>query len=132
MQVTPPDEVFWYGFTSLFIPPSGRGGKGIMYGSAHVKWADYRSRYDVVNEVREATVDPHGVLTMRVLILRRQLAYEEGPLPDERLRDDLPPKEFDIQLEPAAEQLRELRGMHQYTRGTEVYQAAVERYVRID
>jgi Predicted nucleotide-binding protein containing TIR-like domain len=132
LQVTPPNEVFWYGFTSLFIPPNGRGGKGIMWGSAEVKWGDYRSRYEVVNEVREATVDRHGALTLRVLILRRQLAYEDGLPPDDRLVGGLPPKEFDIHLEPATEQARELRGTHHYVRGTEVHQAAVERYVRID
>ena len=132
MHVTPPDEVYWFGFTSLFIPPSGRGGRGIMYGSAHVKWAGYRSQHDVVNEVRDATVDRQGVLTLRVLILRRQLVHEEGSLTDDRLRGDLPAKEFDIHLEPAAGQSRELRGVHQYTRGTDAYQAAVERYRRID
>jgi hypothetical protein len=55
MPVSSPNEVYWYGFTFLFIPPGGRAGKDIMYGSAHVNWAGYRSRYDVINEVREAT-----------------------------------------------------------------------------
>jgi hypothetical protein len=128
MHVTPPDEVYWFGFTSLFIPPGGRSGKGIMYGSLHTKWAGYRSQHDVVNEVRDATVDRQGVLTLRVLILRRQLIHEEGSLPDERLRGDLPAKEFDIHLEPVAGQSRELRGEHRYTRGTDTYQAAEERY----
>ena len=58
MPVIAPDEVFWYGFTTLLIPTSGRRGKGIMWGSAHIKWAQYRSRYDVVNEVREAKSQP--------------------------------------------------------------------------
>jgi hypothetical protein len=43
IPVSSPNEVFWYGSTSLFIPPSGRAGKGIMYGSAHVNWAGYHS-----------------------------------------------------------------------------------------
>ena len=132
IPVSPPNEVFWYGSTSLFIPPSGRGGKGIMYGSNHVNWAGYNSTYDVVNEVREATVDQNGVLNLRVIVLRRQLMHEEGGPPDERLRSDLAANEFDIHLEPAAGQPRELRGGHEYTRGTEVHQAAVERYRRID
>ena len=132
IPVSSPNEVFWYGFTYLFIPPSGRAGKGIMYGSAHVDWAGYRSRYDVVNEVREATADRNGALDLRVLVLRRQLMQEEGALPDERLRGDLAANEFDIHLEPAAGQPGELRGVHQYTRGIEVHQAAVERYRRID
>lgn len=93
-----PDEVFWYGFTTLLIPTSGRRGKGIMWGSAHIKWAQYRSRYDVVNEVREAKVNQRGVLTLRVLVVRHHVAVEEGPCPDERLRTDLPSKEFDIHL----------------------------------
>ena len=132
LPVSPPNEVFWYGCTSLFIPPSGRAGKGIMYGSAHVNWAAYRSRYDVVNEVREATADRSGALDLRVLVLRRQLVHEEGTLPDERLRGDLAANEFDIHLDPEPGRSRELRGVHQYTRGPEVYQAAVERYRRID
>jgi hypothetical protein len=132
MPVTPPNEIFWFGFTSLFIPPSGRGGKGVMYGSNHVNWAGYRSRDDVVNEVRDATVDEHGVLTLRVLILRRQLVSESGLLPDERFRADLPQKDFYIRLEPVAGGSRELRGVHEYTRGTEAYQNAVERYRLID
>jgi hypothetical protein len=132
LPASSPNEVFWYGSASLFIPPSGRAGKGIMYGSAYVNWTGYRSRYDVVNEVRDATADRHGALNLRVLVVRRQLVQEEGALPDERLRGDLAANEFDIHLEPAAGQPRELRGVHHYTRGTEVYQAAVERYRRID
>jgi len=132
LPVSSPNEVFWYGFASLFIPPSGRAGKGIMYGSAHVDWAGYRSRYDVVNEIREANADRYGALYLRVLVLRRQLMHEEGDPPDQRLRGDLAANEFDIHLEPVAGQSRELRGVHHYTRGTQVYQAAVERYRRID
>jgi hypothetical protein len=132
LQVTPPNEILWFGSTSLFIPPSGRGGKGVMYGSNHVDWAGYRSQSDVVNEVRVAAVDERGVLTLRVLILRHQLVYEKGPLPDERFHADLPAKDFYIRLEPVAGRSRELRGVHEYTRGTEAYQEAVERYRRID
>jgi Predicted nucleotide-binding protein containing TIR-like domain len=132
MQVTPPNEVFWYGFTFLFIPPTGRGGKGTMYGSAHIDWAGYRSRYDVVNEVREATVDDHGSLTLRVLIVRRHLVFEEGTVPDNRLHAYLPDKEFYVHLAPVRGEPRELRGLHNYTRGMESYQAAVERYHHIE
>ena len=132
IPVSRPNEVFWYGSTFLFIPPSGRAGKGIMYGSTTVNWAGYHSTYDVVNEVREATVDRKGALNLRVLAHQGQLTNEEGALPDERLRRDLAANEFDIHLKPVAGQSRELRGGHEYTRGTEVYQAAVERYRRID
>ena len=132
MPVIAPNEVFWYGFTSLFIPSNGRSGKGVMWGSSHIKWAEYRSRYDVVNEVRKATVNQLGILTLRVSAVRRQLAYEQGPCPDERLRADLPDKEFDIRLEPTTLATRELRGGHRFTRGTAIYQAAVEQYIHID
>jgi hypothetical protein len=128
MQVTEPNEIFWFGFASLFIPPSGRGGKGVMHGSDQLTWAGYRSRHHVVNDVREATVDECGVLTLRVLIRRRHLVSESGPLPDERFHADLPEKDFYIHLEPVAGQPRELRGRHEYTRGIETYQEAVERY----
>jgi hypothetical protein len=132
MKVTSPDEIFWFGFTLLFIPPSGRGGRGVMYGSNHVNWAGYRSRHDVVNDVCDATLDERGVLTLRVLILRRQLVDESGPLPDERFHAELPQKDFYIRLEPVAGRSRELRGEHEYTRGTETYQHAVERYRLIE
>jgi hypothetical protein len=132
LQVTPPDEVFWFGFVLLLIPPSGRGGKGIMYGSNHVNWRGYRTQHDVVNEVRDATVDERGVLTLRVLILRRQLVRAEGKLPDDRLNTDLPAKDFYIRLEPVAGQARELRGVHEYTRGVEPFQRATERYRHIE
>jgi hypothetical protein len=132
IPVTPPNEIFWFGFTSLFIPSDGRGGKGVMYGSNHVNWNGYRSRHDVVNDVRDATVNERGVLTLRVMFLRRQLINESGPLPDERFQTDLPEKDFYIHLEPAAGWPRELRGVHEYTRGTETYQHAVERYRLIE
>lgn len=132
VQVVAPDAVYWYGYASLFIPTDGRGGRGVMHGSAHGQWAGYRFRYDVVNEVREATVDRDGTLTLRVVILRRVLAFEEGVAPDARLSGELPPKEFDVILKPAPGQPRELHGAHSYTRGTEVYQAAIDRYFRID
>jgi len=66
--VAPPDEVFWFGFTRLLIPPNGHGGKGVMYGSSHVNWRGYRAQHDVVNEVRDAGVDKRGVLTLRGLL----------------------------------------------------------------
>ena len=132
MQVTEPNDVLFFGFTSLFIPPSGRGGKGVMYGSHHINWGGYHSRHDVVNDVREAVVDQCGVLTLRVLGLRRQLVSESGPLPHGRFHSDLPEKDWYIHLEPVAGQSKELRGEHEYTRGIETYQEAVERYRRIE
>jgi Predicted nucleotide-binding protein containing TIR-like domain len=132
MPVVAPDEVFSFGFTSLFIPPGGRGGKGTMYGSTHLRWADYRSQWDWVNEVREATVNRHGVLTLRVLGVRRQVVEEHGTLPDERMNRALPSKEWEAILEPTSDGLRELQGGHRFTRGTEVYQAAIEQYVHVD
>jgi hypothetical protein len=132
MQVTPPNEVYWFGFTLLLIPPSGRGGKGIMYGSSHVNWGDYHAQHDVVCEVRDASVDERGFLTLRVLILRRQLMTEVGIPPDDRFRSDLPAKDFYICLEPVDGQAGELRGVHRYTRGVEVFQEATERYRHIE
>jgi hypothetical protein len=132
LQVTPPDEVFWFGYTVLLIPPSGRGGKGIMYGSNHVNWRGYRAQHDVVNEVRDASVDKRGVLTLRVLILRRQLVRAVGTPSDDRLNTDLPAKDFYIRLEPVPGQAGELRGVHEYTRGVEPFQRATERYRHIE
>jgi hypothetical protein len=130
--VTPPNEVYWFGFTLLLIPPSGRGGKGIMYGSSHMNWGDYHAQHDVVCEVRDASVDERGFLTLRVLILRRQLITEVGMPPDDRFRTDLPAKDYYICLEPVDGQAGELRGVHRYTRGVEVFQEATERYRHIE
>jgi hypothetical protein len=132
MDVASPDEVFWYGATSLFIPPGGSNGHGVMHGTLHVTWGGYNSQHDVLNEVRDATVDRNGALTLRVRILRRHLVQERGSPPDERLRGDLPAKEWDIHLEPVSGEPRELRGVHQYTRGIDPFQSAVERYRRVD
>jgi hypothetical protein len=57
---------------------------------------------------------------------------EHGKLPDERLHRDLPAKEFEVVLEPASDGLKELRGGHRFTRGAEIYQAAVEQYIRVE
>jgi hypothetical protein len=66
------------------------------------------------------------------LVLRRQLIFEEGTVPDNRLHADLPEKGFYVHLAPVRGEPRELRGLHNYTRGMESYQAAVERYRRIE
>jgi len=132
MRVAPPDEVYWYGATSLFIPPSGSNGRGVMHGTLHVTWGGYHSQHDVLNEVRDATVDRAGALVLRVQITRRHLVLERGSPPDERLRGDLPVKEWDIHLEPVAGKPQELRGVHKYTRGIDPFQSAVERYRRRD
>jgi hypothetical protein len=87
---------------------------------------------DVVNEVREATVNRHGVLTLCVLNVQRRLVDEHGTLPDERLHSALPSKEWEVILEPTADGHRELHGRTRFTRGTEVYQTATEQYVRVD
>jgi hypothetical protein len=53
-------------------------------------------------------------------------------LPNGRFHSDLPEKDWYIHLEPVAGQSKELRGEHEYTRGIETYQEAVERYRRIE
>ena len=58
--------------------------------------------------------------------------WESGPLPNGRFHSDLPEKDWYIHLEPVAGQSKELRGEHEYTRGIETYQEAVERYRRIE
>ena len=88
----------------------------------------------MVNEVRRGHLwgDDHGSLTLRVLIVRRHLVFEEETVPDNRLHAYLPDKEFYVHLAPVRGEPRELRGLHNYTRGMESYQAAVERYHHIE
>jgi hypothetical protein len=129
MDVRKPNEVFWYGFTSLFIPPSGRAGKGRMHGHTDVKWAGYSAIYDVQNKVEEATAHPDGALDLRVSVIRSKRT-DGVDIPDELFRSALPEKQFDVHLEPATGQPNVLRGTHTFTRGSEVYQAAEEVYRR--
>jgi hypothetical protein len=130
--VEQPDSIYFHGIAILSIPPSGRGGTGIMYGATYISVHDYNARLDVVNEIRDATIDGNGGLRLRIEVVRRHLAEEEGDPPDRRFRERLQSRDFEVSLRPVAGVPNELHGQHIYTRATEVFSSGTERYVHLD
>jgi hypothetical protein len=53
-----------------------------MYGATYISVQDYESRLDVVNEIRDATVEDNGGLRLRIEVVRRHLSHEEGDPPE--------------------------------------------------
>lgn len=129
-DIRTPNRVYYGGITQLEIPVSGTRGRGVMYGSTYVelKTAGYTARWDVINEVHEATVDDDGRLTLRVEIKSRLLAAESGDPPDDSWRDDLTKKRFDVLLEPAAEGAKTLLATHRYEKGQDPFHVATGVY----
>src|SRR5262249_30092560 len=78
LRIERPDSFYFHGSAILSIPPDGQGGTGIMYGATYISVQGYHARLDVVNEIRDATVDPDGGLRLRIEVVRRHLAEEEG------------------------------------------------------
>ena len=127
-----PDSIYFHGIAVLSIPPDGRGGTGIMYGATYISVQDYSARLDVVNEIRDATVDENGGLRLRIEVVRRYLAEEEGDPPDGRFRESMQSRDFEVRLHPVASVPSELHGEHIYTRATEVFSSGTERYVHLN
>ena len=126
-----PDSIYFHGSAVLSIPPSGQGGTGIMYGATYISVQGYNARLDVVNEIRDATVNQDGELRLRIEVIRRQLADEEGEPPDRRFRESMQSRDFEVRLHPVAGVPDELRGEHDYTRATEIFSSGTERYVHL-
>ena len=103
-----------------------------MYGATYISVHDYNARLDVVNEIRDATIDGNGGLRLRIEVVRRHLAEEEGDPPDRRFRERLQSRDFEVSLRPVAGVPNELHGQHIYTRATEVFSSGTERYVHLD
>jgi hypothetical protein len=130
-QVQRPDSIYFDGRTTLFIPANGRGGSGMMFGTTYLSVGGYHATIDVVNEVMNAAVSATGELTLRIQVLRRNYT-QDGTFPLADLFHDEPRNtEFDVRLNPADSAPKELHGMHTFTRATEVYSSARERYVQI-
>ncbi len=73
-----------------------------MYGATYISVQDYSARLDVVNEIRDATVDENGGLRLRIEVVRRYLAEEEGDPPDGRFRESMQSRDFEVRLHPVA------------------------------
>jgi hypothetical protein len=102
-----------------------------MYGATYISVQDYHSRLDVVNEIRDATVEDNGGLRLRIEVVRRQLAEEEGDPPDRRFRESMQSRDFEVRLHPVVGVPNELHGEHLYTRATEIFSSGTERYVHL-
>ena len=73
-----------------------------MYGATYISVQGYNARLDVVNEIRDATVDPDGGLRLRIEVVRRHRAEEEGDPPDRRFRESMQSHDFEVRLRPVA------------------------------
>ena len=131
-RIEHPDSIYFHGSAILSIPPDGQGGTGIMYGATYISVQGYNARLDVVNEIRDATVDPNGGLRLRIEVVRRHRAEEEGDPPGRRFRESMQSRDFEVRLHPVAGRPNELRGEHDYTRATEVFSSGTERYVHLN
>ena len=132
IPIEDPDSIYFHGIAILSIPPSGRRGTGIMYGATYISVQHYNARIDVVNEIRDATVEDNGELRLRIEVVRRHLGEEQGDPPDRRFRESMQNRDFEVTLRPVASLPNELHGQHTYTRATEVFSSATERYVHLD
>ena len=131
LKIEHADRIYFHGYAILSIPSSGRGGTGIMYGATFISVQDYTSRLEVVNEIRDATVDDDGGLLLRIEVIRRHLADEEGEPPDRRFRERLQSQDFEVRLRPVAGVPNELHGEHIYTRANEIFSSGTEKYVHL-
>ena len=132
MPVEDPDAIYFNGTAILSIPPNGRGGTGIMYGHTFISVQEYNARLDVVNEIRDATVDDDGGLRLRIQVVRRHRDKEEGDPPGRQFRESMETQGFEVSLHPVAGIPNELHGQHRYTRATELFSSATEIYVHLD
>ncbi len=131
-RIEAPDSIFFRGLVTLTITPDGRGGTGLMYGATYISIGDYTARLDVVNEVRDAAAGPDGGLRLRLEVVRRHLTHEDGEPPDRRFRDGMQGRDFEVHLTPVDGRPGELHGRHVYTRATELFSSASERYTYLD
>ena len=132
LPIEHPDLISFHGTAILSIPPGGQGGTGIMYGATYISVQGYNARLDVVNEIRDATVNQDGGLRLRIEVVRRHLADEEGDPPDRQFRESMQSRDFEVRLHPVAGVPNELHGEHDYTRATEVFSSGTERYVHLN
>jgi predicted nucleotide-binding protein with TIR-like domain len=131
-RIEHPDSIYFHGIAILSIPSNGRGGTGVMYGATYISVQDYSSRLDVVNEIRDATVDDNGGLRLRIEVVRRHLGHEEGDPPDRRFRESMQSRDFEVRLHPVAGVPNALHGEHLYTRANEIFSSGTERYIHHD
>jgi hypothetical protein len=128
LSLNGPDQVHFDGTAYLTIPLTGKGGRGVIYGASYIALSGYQARHYNVNEVLVATVSANGVLELLIEVRQRILTFEQGHPPDQRLRDELRDKRFNVSLTPDPDKVGVLRGRHTYRQGLRLFNFADEEY----
>jgi len=126
------DSVYFDGKTFLVFQSDGKRGTGVQVGKTHVSIGEYRVKREVVNEVLKAEIKDDGTVELRLRIIRSRIVpgSERGAdHVDPKLREDLVSSEFPLILEPKRDEVRTLRGPHEFERGAdENFQLADEKF----
>jgi hypothetical protein len=128
LELGPNDTVTFDGKALLWIRSDGEEGYGTQIGQMKVTLGQYQATWDIANEVIRAAVDKNGSLSMRVRVSARSVVEgtEKGTRPSERVREELPSREWDLVLEPVPGEPQVLKGAHTYRVATAVYSRATE------
>lgn len=132
-DVAPGDDVFFIGKTFLTLDAGGTTGSGVQVGTLSVSMGGYQVEREVVNEIVHASVDGDGTLRLRLKMVRSRIVpgSEHGvEHADARMRGDLGHVVFPLELRPATDEVRTLRGPHDFERAADAHlQLAQEKFV---
>ena len=127
------DQVYFNGKTFLVFQSDGTRGTGIQIGKLHVSIGQYSVTREVVNEVLTAEINDDGTVRLRLRLIRSRIVpgSERGADgADPQLREDLGNIEFPLVLKSERDEVRTLRGVHEFERGAdETPQLAEEKFV---
>jgi hypothetical protein len=125
--------VYFDGKTFLVFQSDGRRGTGVQVGKTHVSIGEYRVTREVVNEVLKAEIKDDGTVELRLRIIRSRIVpgSEQGAeRADPQFREDLGNVEFPLVLKSERDEVRTLRGPHEFEREVdEKLQLADEKFV---
>ena len=122
------DEVYFDGKTLLVLQDDGTRGTGVQVGKLYASVGQYRVTREVVNEILWAKIDKSGTLTLRVKLIRSRAVPGTEQGADPPLQRDLTNREFELELNPSAGEVKMLRGPHGYKKAAEVFQSAEENF----
>lgn len=132
-DVVPGDDVFFIGKTFLTLDAGGTTGSGVQVGTLYVSMGGYQVEREVVNEIVHASVHGDGTLRLRLKMVRSRVVpgSEHGvEHADARMRGDLGHVVFPLELRPATDEARTLRGPHDFERAADAHlQLAQEKFV---
>jgi hypothetical protein len=128
------EKVTVSGTMFLQLDVDGKNGSGTMFGKTEVmlNHGAYHASYRFDNDIKQASVNDQGQLTLNLRIVERKRINHKGDLPEElkHLEDPLPGSyEFSVILKPDLQRPGVLAGSHSYPWGIgEKYQEAEEEY----